>query len=96
MICGLVDVAVGFGLGIGLFGDLIVGQLFVGWGDLAVDFVFELMFVYTTPLSAGRYRLDSKSDEECSNESYSLYVSEIPQSQSKKTAPGSALVLPDP
>ena len=34
-------------MGKGLFGDLDVGQLFVGWGDLAADFVFELMFVYS-------------------------------------------------
>ena len=32
MMCGLVELGVGLGLGIGLFGDLMVGQLFVGLG----------------------------------------------------------------
>ena len=48
-----------------------VGQLFVGWLNLAVDFVLELMFVYTTPLSARRYRLDSQSDKVSVVEVYS-------------------------
>ena len=36
-------------------------------------------------------RLDSKNDEEWANEAYSLYMSENPQSQSKKTAADFAL-----
>ena len=56
-------------MGKGLFGDLDVGQLFVGWGDLVVDFVFELMFI-ATPLSARRYRLNSQNDKVDSVEVY--------------------------
>ena len=41
MIFGLVDVAVGLVLGVGLFGDLDVGQLFSVWLNWAVGLWYQ-------------------------------------------------------
>ena len=52
---------------------------------------FKEYRVLDLKLSGRRCQLDSKSVKECANEAYSLYVSENPQMQSKKTATDSTL-----
>ena len=74
----LVDVGVGFLLEDGFTGvwHSIVSDEMCWWVRLVLD-----------PNLSGRWcQMDSQIDEECANEAYSLYVSENPQSQSKKTA----------